>query len=491
MSLKFKFIPLTFLKDEEEIKKQIKNTIILKYLFEQNNTIITLSKVIEGTQYGYNASALVAGKNKFLRISDITAGKVNWEKVPFCDCDDEDTYLLYPNDILIARTGGTTGKSFLITNPPPYSIFAGYLIRIRANKRASPQFINLFLNSYVYWSQIVSLNEGEFRPSANAATLSSLILPDCNLEKQLDAVAISNGQIIDGYSDLFDLINHTLNEYEKIKNVTIQTRYQSSLITLLRQSIIQEAMQGILTSELRKHNSKIEDAFKLLEQIKSSKEKLLKNKKVKHEKSLSAISIKNCPFMLPISWTWVILDEIVIFTNGKAHEQLVDSNGKYVLVNSKFVSTNGDIRKYSKELLCPLNKNDIAIVMSDVPDGRALSRCFLIDKDETYTLNQRIGSLTPIHGVNPKYLQMVLDRNSYYLSFNDSKKQTNLKKEQILSCPVPLPPLEEQNIIMEKVNLLISKCSDLQNEIIMSQSFAEQLIQALLKEAFETNAKLE
>ena len=129
--------------------------------------------------------------------------------------------------------------------------------------------------------------------------------------------------------------------------------------------------------------------------------------------------------------------------------------------------------------------------MSDVPDGRALSRCFLIDKDETYTLNQRIGSLTPIHGVNPKYLQMVLDRNSYYLSFNDSKKQTNLKKEQILSCPVPLPPLEEQNIIMEKVNLLISKCSDLQNEIIMSQSFAEQLIQALLKEAFETNAKLE
>jgi restriction endonuclease S subunit len=161
-------------------------------------------------------------------------------------------------------------------------------------------------------------------------------------------------------------------------------------------------------------------------------------------------------------------------------------NGKYVLINSKFVSTNGDIRKHSNELLCPLNKNDIAIVMSDVPDGRALSRCFLVDREETYTLNQRIGSLTSIDGINPKYLQFVLDRNSYYLSFNDSKKQTNLKKEQILSCPIPLPPIEEQNAIVEKVDLLMTKCTALENEIINSEKYATQLMQAVLKEAFET-----
>lgn len=484
MSLKFKFIPLTFLKDEEEIKKQIKNTIILRYLFEQNNSTTTLAKVIEGTQYGYNASALVAGKNKFLRISDITDGKVNWQTVPFCDCDDESTYLLYPNDILIARTGGTTGKSFLITNPPLHSIFAGYLIRIRANATTSPQFLNVFLNSYVYWSQIVSINEGEFRPSANAATLSSLILPDCKLEKQLDAVAISNGEIVDGYSDLFELINKTLDEYEKTKNIIIETQNQESSITFLRQSIIQEAMQGKLTPDWRKQNQKTASALKLLEQIKATKERLLKDKKIKNEKPLP--TIENGPFELPSNWTWAILDEVVIFTNGKAHEQLVDANGKYVLINSKFVSTNGDVRKHSNELLCPLNKNDIAIVMSDVPDGRALSRCFLVDREETYTLNQRIGSLTSIDGINPKYLQLVLDRNSYYLSFNDSKKQTNLKKEQILSCPIPLPPIEEQNAIVEKVDLLMTKCTALENEIINSEKYATQLMQAVLKEAFET-----
>ena len=144
MSLNFKYIPLTFLTDESEIKKQICNTIILRYFFDKSNSTVKLNDLIEGTQYGYNASALESGNNKFLRISDITNGKVDWETVPFCNCDDEETYLLYPDDILIARTGGTTGKSFLISSPPEHSIYAGYLIRIRANSETKPEFLKLF-----------------------------------------------------------------------------------------------------------------------------------------------------------------------------------------------------------------------------------------------------------------------------------------------------------------------------------------------------------
>ena len=83
---------------------------IEKYFFEKNSKTVKLNSLIENTQYGYNASALQSGKNKFLRISDITDGKVEWDTVPYCDCNDEETYLLYSDDILIARTGGT-GKS--------------------------------------------------------------------------------------------------------------------------------------------------------------------------------------------------------------------------------------------------------------------------------------------------------------------------------------------------------------------------------------------
>ena len=267
MSLSFKFIPLTFLNDENEIKKQIRNTIILKYFFERNSEIVHLEDLITGTQYGYNASALVEGRNKFLRISDITDGKVNWKTVPYCNCTDEETYLLFPNDILIARTGGTTGKSFLISEPPALSIYAGYLFRIRANDETNPNYLNLFLNSYVYWSQIVSLNEDNFRPSVNANKLKKLILPKCDETAQNDAVKISNGELVNGYDDLYQLIGETLLKYDKLKEIQFEKNNQLELQKALKQSILSEALQGKLTEKWREENPTIEVASKLLERI--------------------------------------------------------------------------------------------------------------------------------------------------------------------------------------------------------------------------------
>ena len=84
-------------------------------------------------QYGYNAPAKERGRIKMVRISDIHDNTVDWTNVPFCDIDEKDinTYLLKTNDILFARTGGTVGKSYLVTDVPEDAIYAGYLIRSR------------------------------------------------------------------------------------------------------------------------------------------------------------------------------------------------------------------------------------------------------------------------------------------------------------------------------------------------------------------------
>jgi type I restriction enzyme, S subunit len=486
MSLKFKFIPLTFIKDEEEIKKQIKNTIILRYLFEQNNSTTTLAKVIEGTQYGYNASALVAGQNKFLRISDITEGKVNWQTVPFCDCDDESTYLLYPNDILIARTGGTTGKSFLITNPPLHSIFAGYLIRIRANETTSPQFLNVFLNSYVYWSQIVSINEGEFRPSANAATLSSLILPDCKLEKQLDAVAISNGEIVDGYSDLFELINKTLEEYDKTKKIILETRNQANSITFLQQSIIKEALQGKYTIDWRKQNPAKETASILLERIQTAKEKLIKEKKIKKAKELDPIQIEQIPYEIPKCWSWCKLSDLIYYRKGKKPETLVSKKDKQYNIPYIDIAAfeKGIVSNYTNDnnaVFC--NKNNILLVW----DG---ARIGLVGKNVEGAVGSTLAKIDVIL-MNVEFIYFILQSN--FRLFNENQKQAGLPHingDLIDNLLVALPPLEEQKIIVEKVELLMLKCKALQIEIINSEKYATQLMQALLKEAFETKMEV-
>lgn len=79
-------------------------------------------------------------------------------------------------------------------------------------------------------------------------------------------------------------------------------------------------------------------------------------------------------------WHLKSVEEVAVFKNGKAHENCIDEEGDYFVVNSKFISTQGKVAKASNENLCPLFKNDITMVMSDIPDGKAFAKCFYIRK---------------------------------------------------------------------------------------------------------------
>lgn len=143
-------------------------------------------------QYGYNAPAKSSGRIKMVRISDIQNGKVGWSSVPYCDIKEEDIplYLLDEDDILFARTGGTVGKSFLVTNVPEDAIYAGYLIRTRFEKRLlSPQFLKLFMDSNLYWSQLHEGTIATAQPNCNGKTLSKMILPLPPIAEQKRIVA--------------------------------------------------------------------------------------------------------------------------------------------------------------------------------------------------------------------------------------------------------------------------------------------------------------
>ena len=142
-------------------------------------------------------------------------------------------------------------------------------------------------------------------------------------------------------------------------------------------------------------------------------------------------------------WEKCKLGESMSFNNGKAHEQVVDENGEYILVTSRAIASEfSDVRR-TNDLLFPLHKGDIVMVMSDVPNGRALAKCMLIDEDDKYTLNQRICSFDN-YDYNPVFLCYLLNRHQYFLDFNDGNGQTNLRKNDILNCPLIIPPIELQ-----------------------------------------------
>lgn len=145
-------------------------------------------------QYGYNAPAKESGCIKMVRISDIHNNEVDWEHVPFCDINETDikTYLLKENDILFARTGGTVGKSYLVTCVPEEAIYAGYLIRTQYSAQLSAQYLKYFMESSLYWMQLKDGTIATAQPNCNGQTLSKMILPLPPLAEQKRVVAKIN-----------------------------------------------------------------------------------------------------------------------------------------------------------------------------------------------------------------------------------------------------------------------------------------------------------
>jgi type I restriction enzyme, S subunit len=180
--------------------------------------------------------------------------------------------------------------------------------------------------------------------------------------------------------------------------------------------------------------------------------------------------------VIPEDWDVKLLPEVCRFRAGKAHEQYISDLGEFVCVNSKFISTDGAVRKYATANFCPAKKDDVLLVMSDLPNGRALAKGCLVEEDDVYAVNQRVCALTAYRDC-PAYLFYVLNRNPYFLSFDDGVNQTHLLNRVFQKCPVAIPrQIAEQSAIagaladidamLRGLDQLIAKKRDLQQAAI-------------------------
>ena len=214
-----------------------------------NSWILTnLSDLVLNIQYGYTASATEQPIGpKFLRITDLQNNSVNWKTVPFCSCDEIEKYNLKKGDIVIARTGATTGKSFLLNKIPEPAIFASYLIRLGTSTSFPPEYIALFMQSIDYWRQITVVSKGSAQPGANASILSKLSvpLPPLNEQKQIVGKIEALQKRSQRVKEAIDAIPQLLDQF--------------------RQSVLAAAFRGDLTADWRENNPDVEPASKILD----------------------------------------------------------------------------------------------------------------------------------------------------------------------------------------------------------------------------------
>jgi len=210
----------------------------------------TLGQIVLGISYGHTASSTETPVGpKFLRITDLQNNSVDWDTVPYCECDSIEKYKLKKGDIVVARTGATTGKSFLIQHCPEPTVFASYLIRLQTSTSCSPDYLAAFMQSDNYWKQITTVSKGTAQPGANASILATLSVPLPPLNEQRRIVA----------------------KIEELRERSQKARSHLSAIPNLcdkfRQSVLAAAFRGDLTADWREQNPDVEPASVLLERI--------------------------------------------------------------------------------------------------------------------------------------------------------------------------------------------------------------------------------
>ncbi|EDR7170054.1 restriction endonuclease subunit S [Salmonella enterica subsp. houtenae] len=473
---------------------------------------VRLEDVTDNIHYGYTASADVTKKVKLLRITDIQDDKVIWRNVPGCEIKDSDIeqYQLQPNDIVIARTGGTVGKSYLVDDLQYIAVFASYLIRLKYIKFTNANYTKIFLGSQLYWLQLYNGVTGTGQPNVNGNTLKKMFFPlppsseqnkICsrvqtllNLCDQLEQHSLTS---LDAHQQLVETLLTTLtdsqNADELAENWARISEHFDTLFTTeasidaLKQTILQLAVMGKLVPQ----DPNDEPASELLKRIAQEKAQLVKDGKIKKQKPLPPISHEEKPFELPSGWEWCRLGSIFNFLNGYAFKSewfspaglrlLRNANIAHGVTNWKDIvyipnEMRDDFEKYV------LSENDIVISLDRPIINTGLKYAIIRKSDLPCLLLQRVAKFKNYaNTVSNTFLTTWLKSYFFINSIDPGRSNgvPHISTKQLEMTLFPLLSQSEQDRIILKANELISICEKLKYHIQTTQQTQLHLADAL------------
>lgn len=283
-----------------------------------------------------------------------------------------------------------------------------------------------------------------------------------------------------------------------------EIKHQKTLISQLKQSILQEAIQGKLTREWRARHPELvsgpHSAAALLENIKTEKARLVKEKKIKREKPLPPIEKEEIPFELPEGWVWCRMQEAGLFERGKSKHRPRNDKSLFEEGTIPFVQTGEVARSKDSNYLinnCSAYYNEKGLAQSRLwPKG---TMCITIAANIAQTGFLNIEACFPDSVVGftalsddsiSRYIRYFIDLTKTEIEkFAPATAQKNINLSIINLLKLPLPPEEEQKAIVAKVESLMEKCVALERQITRSEQYAQMLMQAVLKEAFQEKEK--
>lgn len=263
-------------------------------------------------------------------------------------------------------------------------------------------------------------------------------------------------------------------------SLNLKTEENKELIKKLRQSILQDAIQWKLIEQ----NSNDEPASELLRKIKEEKEKLIKEKKIKKEKSLPPITDEEKPFDIPENWEWVRLGEIISLKSwADLKPGEYNSLWKWTVYLTWASNIGNNKLIINRRTEHPKN---IAYAGSLILSCKGtIWKTYVLDIEKVHIARQFMAMVSI--GFNIWYLQLFIKYYVWKLQSLAKSMIPWIERDNVLFAPIPLPPLEEQNKIVAKLNELIGVCDELEEKINSTGEEWEKLIDSVLQNIFRAS----
>ena len=372
-------------------------------------------------------------------------------------------------DILITRAGpvNRTGIVCMVENNCDKLILSDKTVRIDyMHDYCNPKFLVFVLNSSAIHELVMSATVGMAASQVNVSqsSIQNTLIPFPPSKEQQ--------RIVNKLEALLQQIEKYDNAQNKLDELN------KTVKDIIKKSVLQEAIQGKLVPQIGEEDT----AKELLEQIKAEKQKLVKEGKLKKSALINSIIFRgddnkyyeqigeNCnditdeiPFDLPYNWCWCRFSNIVSMTIGKTPargEQTYWINGKYNWVSISDMVDGGTIST-TKEKVSDLAVKEI--FSAPISEKGSLLMSFKLSIGKTSILdidayhNEAIITIRPVidkEYAMRNYLFKVLPLIANLGESKDAIKGKTLNSKSLANLLIPLPPLQEQQRIIEQVNIL-------------------------------------
>ena len=357
-------------------------------------------------------------------------------------------HIVPKNTILQVCIGGSIGKCAITDKPATFNQQINSITPYLCNV----EFIHIVLQSEYFRQAIMDKATGTATPIINRGNWETLLfpLPPINEQKRIVANITELTHFLGIYSNKQEELNAlNTNMYQRVKK-----------------AILQEAIQGKLVPQIAEEGT----AQELLEQIKTEKQKLVKEGKLKKSalsdsvifrgddnkycekigKSVQCID-EEIPFEIPESWVWVRFEKCISLLSGRDLEPSQYNDNKrgfpYITGASNFKNGTLYVNRWTNSPITIATKGSLLLTCKGTIGAMAFNNIGAIH------IARQVMAIEA-YLINLQYIRYYLQFNINALEKNANSMIPGISRNTILKMLFPLPPLAEQKRIVEKVNQL-------------------------------------